>query len=124
MTGAPVSISPPSERSSEAIAPVIAADPPTATGQPTPCPSICSISANAAVPRFSSGCIACAALPATSARAGSVANRARASPAAERIASSPNLPVAIGWRGGRRGGPSRSSISARQSRAAGPISLR
>ena len=57
VTRLPVSISPPSDTSSDAIASVMAREPPAATGQPTPCPSICSTSAKAAVPRPVSGCM-------------------------------------------------------------------
>ena len=125
VTWRPVSISPPSDRSSDAIASAIACEPPRATGQPTAWPSMFSTSAKAAVPGCPSGCMAWAALPANSARAASVWKRERASRVAGRSASSPNRVVARGWRGIRGTGAIMvSATMPSQSRTVGSISAR
>ena len=64
-----------------------------------------------------SGRIEWAAFPARSARAGSSSNRRRVSPAAERRPSAANRAAGSGCRGGRSGGPSRTSSERRASRA-------
>ena len=61
---------PPSERSRQASASVIAREPPSATGQPCRCPAAISIVPTAAVSGRSSGRKTWAAQPANSARAG------------------------------------------------------
>ena len=122
-TRLPVSISPPSDTSSDAIASVMVREPPAATGQPVACPSSCSTSANAAVPLPVSGCMEWAAFPATSARAAPPLKRRVARPVTERIPSAANRAAGSGCLGTRTG-PSRSPISGRQSPTSGSTSAR
>ncbi len=102
-----------------AIAPVIRALPPSATGQPTPWASAISIRPTAPVGGGASGIMPCAATPASSARPSSVRNR-RATPAADRSAVQRRTRPARGTpaRGGRRIGDS--TRSARSGRSRGP----
>src|SRR5207248_391831 len=82
VTGAPVSILPPSERKYDASALLARCDPPRAKGQPPAWALAASTSPNAALPSHSSGTIECAASPENSARARCPRNQPSASPRA------------------------------------------
>ena len=98
VTGRPVSIVPPSSRSTPASAALIACEPPSATGHPCAWPAAVSARPTDADSGLFNGCTRCAATPANSARASSVRQR-RATAVAGSSARSPNPASRNGCRG-------------------------
>lgn len=121
-TGAPVTISPPSERRYEASAFAMLCEPPRAMGHPTACPAATRVSPKAAVGERVRGTMLWAAFPAKSARASSPWNRRFASPYAGRMPYTPKRASSSGW-SGNSSGPSTSSASTSQRRTHGFISF-
>ncbi len=102
---------------------MIAALPPSATGQPAECASRVSSNPNPAVSGVLSGSIECAATPARIAWPSSVPNRP-ASVAAGSRPGRPNLAIAIGLAGTERSGARTSGTMTSASRTSGDISRR
>ncbi len=122
-TGREVSMRPPSERRWPASAPVIAFDPPRATGHVSTWAEKRNSMPTAALTGRESGRMECAAHPARSARARSPRNHERPSSDAGSSAGTPKRASTSGWRG-RCAGPSTSRTSSRGWRRSGPISRR
>ncbi len=118
-TGEPVTIVPPSSVSNEARAVVMAAEPPSGTGQPCRWPAAVSMTPTEAVNGRDSGLNTWAAEPANRARAWGVLKR-RASTEAGRAARSPNRAIPTGWSGQRTTGPRTSSARVSKPLTSGP----
>ena len=120
-THRPVSTSPPAATIASIIASAIRALPPSTTGQPNACASVPNISPTAAVGGTVSGIIACAEIPAMSARASGVWNR-RATADAPRSPWRAKAATVTGWRGGVRIDDSSPSLRASACAVSGPNS--
>ena len=122
-THCPVSSSPPREASSAVSASTSLALPPSTTGQPTACAIMMNIRPNAPVPTAVSGCMVCAAAPASRARASSVRKRFASRLAGGRPLMA-NLAMASGWPGSDRSGASTSGRISGACRTSGSSSRR